>query len=45
MLQYASAILYHSPSQKALAERSVAAQARPVLTKVLPARVFYEAET
>ncbi|KAK3924397.1 Peptide methionine sulfoxide reductase, partial [Frankliniella fusca] len=42
--EYASAILYHSPSQKELAERSVAAQPRPVLTKVLPAKVFHEAE-
>lgn len=51
--QYASAILYHNASQRELAERSVADQQRlraqqpnktAVLTKVLPANVFHEAE-
>lgn len=53
VLQYASAILYHNPSQREQAERSVGEQQRvlqqvaegkSVLTKVLPAKIFYDAE-
>ena len=45
-VEYASAILYHNPAQRELAERSVAEQkqgGKPVLTKVLPAKVFFDA--
>lgn len=46
--EYASAILYHNPAQRELAECSLAEQQRqrsPVHTKVLPAKVFHEAES
>jgi peptide-methionine (S)-S-oxide reductase len=48
--QYRSAIFYHSPEQRAVAERSKAALdarhafAGPVVTQVVPAEVFYPAE-
>jgi peptide-methionine (S)-S-oxide reductase len=46
--QYRSAIFYHSPEQKAEAERSkAAAQARfskPIVTEIVPAPTFWEAE-
>ncbi|XP_034240236.1 peptide methionine sulfoxide reductase-like [Thrips palmi] len=48
--EYASAILYHNAAQRELAERSVAEQRcqrvqGTVRTKVLPAAVFYDAES
>lgn len=48
--QYRSAIFYHSPEQKAVAERVIAeleAQRLwddPIVTQVVPAEVFYKAE-
>ncbi len=46
--QYRSAIFYHSPEQKAEAERSkAAAQAnfsKPIVTEITPAPPFWEAE-
>jgi peptide-methionine (S)-S-oxide reductase len=48
--QYRSAIFYHGPEQRAVAERSKAALdaghalAGPVVTQVVPAEVFYPAE-
>lgn len=46
--QYMSAIFYHNDEQKRLAEESKKAQAKvhsvPITTKILPAKVFYNAE-
>jgi len=48
--QYRSAILFHSPEQKAEAERAIAAQAAsgtwkdPIVTEVAPFDAFYPAE-
>jgi peptide-methionine (S)-S-oxide reductase len=48
--QYRSAIFYHSPEQKAAAEEILAELARdqvydrPVVTQLVPAETFYEAE-
>jgi len=48
--QYRSAIFYHTPEQKQLAEESKARLAasgkfaRPVVTEITPASTFYEAE-
>jgi peptide-methionine (S)-S-oxide reductase len=48
--QYRSAIFYHSPEQKALAEKSKQALeaakkfARPVVTEITPTSTFYRAE-
>ncbi|HEX2954537.1 MAG TPA: peptide-methionine (S)-S-oxide reductase MsrA, partial [Bacillota bacterium] len=49
--QYQTAIFYHEPEQKRLAEESIArltASGRfqaPITTKILPAKVFYPAES
>ena len=48
--QYRSAIFYHTPEQRATAERSKAAQQRsgrfkrPIVTEITPASTFYRAE-
>jgi len=48
--QYRSVIFYHSPEQKAAAERSKAALAasgkysKPIVTTIEPAQTFYKAE-
>ena len=46
--QYRSAIFYHSPEQEAEARASVAEaqkkQKRPIVTQIVPAGTFYEAE-
>lgn len=47
--QYRSAIFYHSPEQKAIAEKSKAEVAtaiweRPIVTEITPAGTFYPAE-
>jgi peptide-methionine (S)-S-oxide reductase len=48
--QYRSAIFYHSPEQKAVAEQVIAHFTRekvfdaPIVTQVAPAEAFYEAE-
>jgi peptide-methionine (S)-S-oxide reductase len=48
--QYRSAIFYHTPEQRALAEASKASQnasgkhRRPVVTEIVPAQPFYRAE-
>ncbi len=46
--QYRSTIMYHSPAQKAAAEKSkTAAQknfARPIVTEIVPLKKFYPAE-
>jgi peptide-methionine (S)-S-oxide reductase len=48
--QYRSAIFYHSPEQRATAERAVAALAaartypRAIVTQIVPAETFYPAE-
>jgi peptide-methionine (S)-S-oxide reductase len=44
--QYRSVIFYHSPAQKAAAEKSKAAQKRPrpVVTAIEPAKTFFRAE-
>ena len=46
--QYMSAIFYHSPEQKALAERTLkeeaSRQTRNITTKILPAGDFTDAE-
>ena len=48
--QYRSAIFYHSPEQKQIAEQTIAAFTKegvypnPIVTEVVPAAVWYEAE-
>ena len=49
--QYRSAIFYHSPEQKAVAEATIARLngaglwSSPIVTEVVPAQAFYAAET
>jgi peptide methionine sulfoxide reductase MsrA len=48
ILQYASIIFYHDGEQKKLAEETLKEEAKkysdPVLTKILPATTFHDAE-
>jgi peptide-methionine (S)-S-oxide reductase len=49
--QYRSAIFYHAPEQKQIAEEVIAAVTReklydsPIVTEIVPARTWYEAES
>jgi peptide methionine sulfoxide reductase MsrA len=48
VLQYASIIFYHDEEQKKLAEATLTEEAKkhsdPILTKILPATTFHDAE-
>jgi len=48
ILQYASIIFYHDDKQKKLAEETLREEAKtfsdPILTKLLPATAFHDAE-
>jgi peptide methionine sulfoxide reductase MsrA len=48
ILQYASIIFYHDDEQKKLAEETLKEEAKkfsdPILTKILPATTFHDAE-